>query len=129
MAFQIANVNTVVTINTGNSNLDGTRAISLAFTASGTFGSVLSSMRINTQGAVQVGMVRIFFRPNNASNWHLFKEVMIPESPLNDPPYPVFACSVELNLSLGLNNQIGVSTQTNNIFNIQSIGYDITGFI
>ena len=130
MAFQISNFSRSIAISTANANLDGTGTITSLLTVGGTYGSVLNTIRINSYSAVPVGMIRIFVKSNVAmAPWTLFKEVMVPETPNNDPPYPVFALSVDMNLSLENAWQVGVSTETATNFIITGFGYDITGFI
>ena len=130
MAFQITNNSNTITVNTGNPNLDGTGTITSLFIANGPYGSVLNLIRINTYTAVSVGMIRIFLKkPVAMAPWTLFKEVMIPESPNNNPPYPVYNASIELNLPLMQNYEVGISTQNNENFILTGFGYDITGFI
>ena len=120
----------VLQISTANTNLDGTGSITELFIANGTYGSVLSSVRVQSLTALASdGMVRIFIKNGAAGTWRLLKEVPTPITSLLDPPYPTFATTLEANLSLMNDDRIGVSTNNANTFNISAFGYDITGFI
>lgn len=129
MAFQIANNTSFIDISTANTNLDGTGTITEFFQASGTYGSVISSVRIQSAGAVTQGMVRIFIKNGVAGTWKLLKEVQIGQVPNNDPPYPVFGITLQTNLSLKNDYRLGASTQNAEHFIVTGFGYDITGFI
>lgn len=129
MGNQIANNSQVVTINTANSNLDGTGTIGNLFAAGGTYGSLLQTIRIQSTGSTSVGMIRLFIKPAGGS-FNLIKEVKVPETTLNDPPYPAFGVSlININLSLENGDTIGVSTENAETFVVSAFGYDITGFV
>lgn len=129
MAFQIENVTTVTTISTANTNLDGSGLISPMFSAAGTYGSVLGSVRIQSTGAVSSGMIRLFLQAPGGGAWSLIKEIPVSVSPGSSPPFSVFATTLFANISLANGWTVGASTQIANGFLITALGYDITGFI
>lgn len=130
MAYQIANNSSTTTINTANTALDGSGSITPLFMASGLNGSMLQTIRIESNMAIQAGMIRIFLKSNvPLAPWTLLKEVVVPETPLNDPPYPTYNVTLQINLEMASGWSIGVSTQINDTFLINAFGYDITGFI
>jgi hypothetical protein len=129
MAFTINPKTIIVSINTANTNLDGTGTIALAFVAqSSTDGSVLNAIRIQAIGDVPVGMIRLFRRSAALGTWRLIKEIPVPET-TRTGQYTAFAETLITDLFLGSNNEVGVSTETANTFKITSFGYDITGNI
>lgn len=129
MGFQIENNANTVTINTANGALDGSGTIAQSFIANGTYGSVLQTIRIQSTGSTSAGGMVRFFRKPVSGSFELIKEVPIPETVANDPPYPVFATTLDVNLKLKQNDEIGVSTENADTFKVSAFGYDITGFI
>lgn len=130
MGFQIANNTSLATIDTANTNLDGSGSITEIFIAGGTYGSVINTIRIQSRTALtNPGMVRIFMKSGSAGVYKLLKEVAIPITSLLDPPYPAFGATVNMNLSLENDFRIGVSTHLANTFDISVFGIDITGFV
>lgn len=129
MANRIINNTGTVSISTANTNLNGTGVITTLFTANGTYGSMLNTIRVNSITAIQSGMLRFFMKSSLAGSWTLLKEIPIPETPLANPPYPAYASTIEVNLEMANGYIIGVASQTNDTFLINAFGYDITGFI
>lgn len=128
MAFQISNF-TSQHVPPVNTSIDGSGTITLAMTANGTYGSVLNFIKINSSGTTQLGMIRIFMRMSSGGSWSLIREIPVPPTTLNDPPYPVFARTIPMGLPLMNGVEIGIATDKNDSFMITCYGYDITGFI
>jgi len=129
MAIQFINKTNSVDISTANPNLDGTGAIQEIFNATGTFGSVLSTIRIQCPGPATMGMIRLFIKNGADGDYKLLSECPIAQTPTSEPPYAAFNMSLPVNINLQNGFRIGVSTEMGNLFNIIAFGYDITGFV
>jgi hypothetical protein len=73
---RIAN-NGINSVNTGNSNLDGTGAIVDILTA-GNNGTSLQSIYVKGQGNTSEGMIRLFLSNDGGITYFLFTEIPIP---------------------------------------------------
>lgn len=108
-------------INTPNSNLDGTGALTQIFVAGSTTykGCAISSIVIKAQQTTLPGMVRLYVQDNVGGGKILFCEVVIP-SIVQSATTQAFSCQVILQGSLCLPPDFSVwaSTQESNTFSV-----------
>lgn len=127
MAIQFNSNNQIVNINLPNPNLDGTGPISSIVTGAPTFGSILSTVRIQSTGNTVIDVVRFFIKPSGGL-WSLIKEIPVMAID-NSLQTLAFGQTVNFNLLLEAGYEIGVSTDQGTLYVVSSYTYDITGFI
>lgn len=116
-------------VNTANSSLTGSGAVTTLFTA-GQDGAVIRSVTIKAIAAVTSGMVRLFIQGGSPVVATLYKEVQIPVTPMlasTPTPAPVlqmYEAVLVGELELQAGYSLLASTQTADTFNIIVEGMD-----
>ncbi len=128
--YSLRTANTgIASINTANSQLDGSGTITTVFTA-GQLGAIVKSVTVKAVGAVTTGIVRLFIQSPNPAASFLYKEVRIPITPVLSntgtptPVLPLFETVLTSDLKLEAGYKIGASTQVGDAFNIIVEGLD-----
>jgi len=131
MAANFSPQSAVVQINTGNSNLDGTGAITdliIGDTSYG-FGTMVTSVTIKSIQDTTEGMIRFFiYDPSTTAYYALFREVGIPLLTRNNV-FPAFVRTIYFNnLFLAPNVRLSVSTENSETFNITASALKIISY-
>jgi hypothetical protein len=104
----------IVVINTANSNLDGTGAVSSVVTGS-TNGTIVKSLIIKAQTDTSLGMVRLYRKISTGNR--LVKEVDVPAT-IKSGRDKSFCRVVPMNLFLESGEELLASTENSDTFNI-----------
>ncbi|MCZ2130300.1 MAG: hypothetical protein LC109_08535 [Bacteroidia bacterium] len=111
-----------VTISTGNSNLDGSGDISTVLTA-GQNGTFIKSVIIKAQDSTSLGMIRLFLY-NGSGNAKLVREIDVQPIVTQSSRDETFFRYLPMRFNLEAGDQLLVSTENSEVFNIIAEGYD-----
>lgn len=118
----------IATISSANSSLTGSNATAVLSASSGFNGTIVKSVRLKATQPVTKGMVRLFLANNSVVS--LYKEIMIPETPMlrntpiPTPLLPTYEVLLEGGLCLEEGAQLLAATQNGESFNVIAEGLD-----
>lgn len=110
----------VVNISTANTNLDGTGSMAQLLTGAAK-GTIINSLIVKATQTVSQGMIRFFIR--NSGSTQLLTEVIVPAT-TPTAVQPSFEARIPCSVNLAPGNQLWVSTEKAESFNVLAEALD-----